>query len=274
MWKRLDEKISLSEKHGKLSWEAFGVWVYLLANSDARGRYSGDAKVIKARCMTYRETVRLEQVEDALQELCRERVLHFYHVGSRRYVQVHDHDSWNPPGALRYQDPKHPAPPPDLCTCTGGESGVNTPLVSSSSLSTSTEGVPRGREPESPPPRRRPPPVITAKDEVLRQLFELAKDQNILAKDDTLTSYLAGWMRRLGSADKLQEKLMDPIVVGKTVIEIQDWMFPKIAQKSLTPAAKTFKCAVCNDSGKVVTGYENREAVFGDCSCKRRREGA
>ena len=155
MWKRLDESLSLSEKHARLSWEAFGLWVYLLSNSDAKGRFSGDARVIKARCMTYREAVRLEQVEDALSELERERVLHLYHVGPRRYIQIHDHDSWNPPGALRYQDPKHPAPPDDLCECVRRESGVKTPLVSSSSSSPSaSEGV-QG-EPDHPPPKRPP----------------------------------------------------------------------------------------------------------------------
>ena len=275
MWKRLDEQISLSEKHSKLTWEAFGIWIYILSNSDARGRFSGDSRVIKARCMTYRDGVRLEQVEDALSELERERVLHLYHVGQRRYVQIHDHDSWNPPGALRYQDPKHPAPPQELCECVRRECGVKTPLVSSpsSSLSTSSsasEGV-QGEPPTSPLPST--PAATSPRDEVLRQLFQLATNQKIAATPSTLRTRLDAWVARLG-ASEVQARLMDRSCVGRTVNELQDAWFPKVFQKAVAPAPKSYKCGTCQDTGSAVIKHADGKPVYGPCSCKRRASGA
>jgi hypothetical protein len=153
VWKRLDESISTSEKWAKLSWSTMGIGMYILANSDSKGRYSGDPRVIKARCMTYREDVRLETVEDALSELERERVLHIYHAGQKRYVVFHDCAEWNPTGALRYQDAKHPEPPSELCECLRRVHGVKTPPVTSvSSSSTSGGGGGEPPEPSKPPP--------------------------------------------------------------------------------------------------------------------------
>ena len=158
MWKRLDESISTSEKWAKLSWSTMGIGMYILANSDSRGRYDGESRVIKARCMTYREDVRLETIEEALSELERERILHVYHVGQKRYVVFHDCPEWNPPGAIRYSAPKYPEPPVDMCPCLA-QNGAKPPLVTSRPLmSTSSEGVegepPDPEEPPAPPPKR------------------------------------------------------------------------------------------------------------------------
>lgn len=268
MWKRLDESIGLSEKHARLSWPALGVWLYLLPNTDSKGRYPADVKIIKARCMTYREEFRLEQVEAALQELSKERVLHLYHSGEKRYLVLHDHDQWNPTGALRYQGAKYPEPPPEACECQRRESGVKTPPVSLSSSSTS-EGV-QGEHTDDPPPRVPSRPVVSPRDEVLRQLFALAKNQKVAATDATLRNRLDGWVARIG-AQEVQARLMDPSTVAKTVIELQDMWFPKVAQRALAPAPKSFKCGTCQDSGFTV---DPRNGTQSPCSCQRRRGSA
>lgn len=202
-----------------------GIGMYILANSDSKGRYDGDARVIKARCMTYREDVRLETIEDALSELEGEWILHVYHVGQKRYVVFHDCLDWNPPGALRYNAPRYPDPPESLCECLRRECGAKAPLVSSSSSSSSTsEGV-QG-EPIPPPEKPPSPAKLKREDEVFRQLWGLAKRQKILATDGTLTNYIQGWRARIGAAN-LEEKLSHPTAVGKTVNELQDLWFPK-----------------------------------------------
>lgn len=279
MFKALHDKISISEKLASLSDYEFRIWVMGLAKSDSYGRIYGDARLLKATALPLLDS-RLDQVQAALATLAQRGLVHAYEVEGKAFLVFHDHDQAGT-GNLRYRKSSIPAPPSSLCRCiqlegesltavkTAVRTAVNTAVVHVPSPVHVQEGVVGGGD--TPPPRKPPPPVVSAKDESMRQLFALAKQQSILAKDDTLTNYLAGWLRRLGSADKLHEKLMDPIVVGKTVIEIQDWLFPKVAQKALAPAPKNFKCGVCNDTGKVVSGYQDHQAVFGECSCRRRR---
>lgn len=230
MWKRLDEAISTSEKWARLNWSTMAIGMYILANSDSKGRYDGDARVIKARCMTYREDVRLEIIEDALSELERERVLHVYHVGQKRYVVFHDCLDWNPPGALRYNAPKYPDPPPELCPCLEGrrESGVKTPLVSSPSLSSSTsssgEGGCRGEGDTPPSGHIRKRDVKNPQDQVYRHLWDLAKRQRVIAKDETLATYLQGWIAQKGGAE-VERILMEPRCRGRAILDIQRWYF-------------------------------------------------
>jgi hypothetical protein len=268
VWKRLDESISTSEKWAKLSWSTMGIGMYILANSDSKGRYDGDSRVIRARCMTYREDVRLEIIEGALSELERERVLHVYHVGQKRYIVFHDCLEWNPPGALRYQAPKYPDPPSELCECLRRESGVKAPLVTSRLVSSTSEGV-EGEVEDEPPVPRPSVPVVSARDEVIRQLFQLARKQSIAATASTLRGRLESWVARIG-AQAVQEKLSSPSAVGKTVNELHDLWFPKVQQKALAPAVKTFKCATCADTGKLPDGRGGSSP----CSCTRRRAGA
>lgn len=232
MWKRLDEAISTSEKWARLSWPGMAIGMYILANSDAKGRYDGDSRVIKARCMTFREDVRPETVEDALKELERERVLHLYRVGQKRYLVFHDCLEWNPPGALRYTAPKYPDPPEELCPCLTarkrGEDGAKAPLVPSpspslsTSSSTSTEEGALGEKP--PPPVKSPRHVLTAQDEVFRQLWGLAKHQSVIAKDETLAVYLRGWIAQKGAAE-VERVLMEPRCRGRAILDIQKWYF-------------------------------------------------
>ncbi len=124
MWKRLDESISLSEKWARLSWAAMGIGIYILSNSDSKGRYVADSRIIKARCMTYRYDVRLELIEEALAELERENILHLYDVDGKRYLVIHAHDAWNPPGALKNSAPKYPAPVKVWCECLRPDSPI------------------------------------------------------------------------------------------------------------------------------------------------------
>jgi hypothetical protein len=253
VWKRLDESISTSEKWAKLSWSTMGIGMYILANSDSKGRYDGDARVIRARCMTYREDVRLETIEGALSEMERERVLHIYHAGQRRYVVFHDCMEWNPPGALRYHAPKYPNPPSELCECLRQECGENAPLVTSTSSSTSSEGGGGGAQ--------------NPRDETIRLLFSLAKRQSVAATESTLRNRLESWVARIG-AGAVEEKLSHPSAVGKTVNELHDLWFPKVVQKALTPAPKSFKCGTCCDTGFLV---DPRGGDKNPCSCTRKR---
>lgn len=140
MWKRLSDEVSLSGKLAKLSWRTLAVWLYLLPNTDAQGRYSAEGDVILGRCMTRRKDITPEQIEEELRVLDAERVLHLYDHGGRRFLVLHDHKVWNPPGALRYSESKCPPPPPSVCRCVSGpEQGQNKTIVSSLSTSPSED---------------------------------------------------------------------------------------------------------------------------------------
>jgi len=150
MWKRLDESISLSEKLASLSWQAFGVWTYLLSQTDTMGRFPRDSRIVKAKCMTMRYDLRLELVEEALLEIEEAGLLHRYDVEGKPYLVLHNYRDHNPPGALGRVAPKCPSPPNGLCSCTDLErraNGVQTPYVISPPL-TSPNGAPDGTEPE------------------------------------------------------------------------------------------------------------------------------
>jgi hypothetical protein len=218
MWKRLDESISLSEKWARLSWPSMGIAMYVLANSDSKGRYPADVRIIKARCMTYRYDIRLELIEESLQELLRERVLHLYDANGKRYLVIHDHADWNPSGALRYADPKYPDPDPKLCECLRREQAVKPPLVlsSSSSLSAASEAIQGESEGGSRGEEIRP---------AIRHLYTRAKEAKLAGRKETILNYLDAWAAR-SDAGKVEQYLMDPWSKGKTVIEFQNHFFP------------------------------------------------
>jgi hypothetical protein len=160
MWKRLDEDISLSERHAALPWQTLGVWMYILPNADTKGRYSGDAKVVKARCMTLRDDIRLEQVEEALVQLTNGGLIHRYDVGGKRYLVLHQYEKYNPSGNLKYQDAKFPDPPAGLCSCVGS---VSNDRESTDSLSLSHVKSTEGVQGEPTPPPEPPPKPRQAK---------------------------------------------------------------------------------------------------------------
>lgn len=256
MWKRLDESISLSDKWARLSWVAMGVGIYILPNCDTKGRFPADSRIIKARCMAYRYDVRLEVIEDALLELDRERVLHLYDVNGKRYLAFHDHDDWNPPGALKNNAPKYPAPDPNLCECLRRESGAIAPPVCpvlSSSTSLSSEGV----QGEPRPPASSPEGL----------LVNLALNAKVIhASERQLRTHVSGWL-----ADKgfqfVESTLMSPSVRGKDVFWIHENYFKPLKNGKPAPGARkkvrTPGCAKCNNTGRRVNPVTKSEM---DCS--------
>lgn len=137
--------------------------MYLLVNTDAKGRYHADPRIIKARCMTMRYDVRLELVAEALAELASEKLIHRYDVDGKPYLVLHDYDTHQPTGALRYVDSKFPEPPAGSIPCKclegrrspdGAKHGAKAPSSlslsrSHSEFTSSEEGDPKGEPKES-----------------------------------------------------------------------------------------------------------------------------
>lgn len=266
MWKRVDELLSHSEKHAQLGFNALRVWLWTLPHTDCNGVFTADPRLVKAQCMPLLD-VRLDQVEAALAELVSARLIHLFDAGSKRYLVFHDHDQWNPPGNLKFQRGKYPLAPESVCQCVV-KAAPSKPVDPGSE----EEGERRSNvvrtSPSSPLSSSN---VISPRDEMLRQMFNLAKNQNVAARADTLMVHLKAWTARLG-AQEVQARLMDKSVVGKTVNEIHDQWFPKVAQKALAPAPKSYRCGTCNDTGLV---DDPRDGSKSECSCRRRRaEGA
>ena len=141
MWKRLDRAIGYSKKMSDLSDVAFRVWVHLLPWTDIEGRFSADPIVIKSQCLV-RYTYRLEQVQEAVRELELSGLLHLYDNGGKdRFLVLHDHADYNPPGRLKNQRSDWPYPGSVKCKCVvdrradgvphGGRPSVSSCLVSS-----------------------------------------------------------------------------------------------------------------------------------------------
>lgn len=243
MWKRLDESISLSEKWARLSWPAMGMGIYILSNSDSRGRYIADPRIIKSRCMTYRYDVRLDLIEDALLELERERVLHRYDADGKPYLVIHDHDEWNPPGALKNSAPKYPAPDPKLCECLRRDSGANAPLVmSSSSSSSSSEERRSGGE------RR----IANT----LAELWNNGPGEHLTGT--TAANKVQAAIDVGVKAQDIEQAFWDKdSIKGKKIWEVLDPMRDKLRKSSVD--GKDFRpvasvCANCGGSGKTVAG--------------------
>lgn len=124
-----------------------------------------------------------------------------------------------------------------------------------------------GYYPDTIPKVSSPPVAISPRDEVVRQLFQLAQSQKVAAVESTLRGRLESWVARIG-ADAVQEKLSHPSAVGKTVNELQDLWFPKVQERPKAPAPKSFKCGTCSDAGYLV---DPRDGSKSPCSCTRKR---
>lgn len=69
-----------------------------------------------------------------------------------------------------------------------------------------------------------------AKAEVFRQLWEVAKQACIIGKDETLASYLRGWIAQKG-ADEVHRILLEPRCRGRAILDIQKWYFDGMSMK-------------------------------------------
>jgi hypothetical protein len=268
VWKRLDQKISTSEKLASFEFTPFTLWAMMLPHADCEGRYWANSAFIKGQCLTL-FNVTNEQIEKALMDLDTVGLIHLYPAEGKSFLLFHDHQEMNPPGSLRYQRPRWPAPEAKGCECF---TIVKAPLsrCSSPSPSSSTEGVQGEQTPEvAPNPYASKTVVMSPRDEQLRQFFQLAQNQKIAATPSTLRTRLDAWLARLG-ASELTARLMEPSSVGRTVNELQDAWFPKVAQKALSPAPLSFRCGTCNDTKKMPY-WENGVKSEVDCSCVRRK---
>lgn len=260
MFKALHDNIGLSGKLAGLSDFEFRVWALGLAKSDTFGRTYGDAKLFKAAAMPLLDS-RYEAIQTAIQALNTKGLIHLYSEGDKTFMVYHDHDQAGT-GNLRYRKSAFPAPPPVLCRClkAKGEQSV-TAVGTAVTTAVTTADV------HVHSPVHVHVPTLSPQDEILRQLFMLAKNQKIAAVDATLRARLDSWVDRLG-AQEVQARLMDKSVRGRTVNEIHDLWFPKVPQKALSPAPKSFRCGTCSDTGKLVDPRGNSTSP---CSCARRR---
>lgn len=74
----------------------------------------------------------------------------------------------------------------------------------------------------------------------ISHLFKIAtRTTEISGREDTIRSYLKGWVRRIG-ADKVEEVLMDPKAAGLTVTEIQDKFIKRNTKTALDREIEEF----------------------------------
>jgi len=118
MWKRLDDSLIECEKFAQLPFSADMLYFLMLSQVDSRGRFPAAPPWIKARVFTLHENVTVDHIKDALVQLAAVKLIHVYKAGDdRHYLVYHNHDKYNPPGALKNFPPRYPPPPADMCKC-------------------------------------------------------------------------------------------------------------------------------------------------------------
>jgi len=101
--------VSDSPRVARLSLTGALLWDYLLVHSDDQGRIAGDASALRERLVPFRGDVTTADVETALEEMARERLILRYTVYRRPLVQIVDWWKWQ--GRLGCKHPSvHPAP--------------------------------------------------------------------------------------------------------------------------------------------------------------------
>ncbi len=257
MWKKLHPKIATSEKHAKFGFNPFTLWTMMLPHTDTTGRYWANAAFIKGQCLPLFDHVRLEQVEEALLDLERVGLIHLFDVGGKRYLVYHDSPEHNPTGGLRYQKSEWPEPPPQLCGCLSRRDN---------DVVTAASPPPSLSQPLSEPPDR-PMPGSPEK-----QLMDIAEQQRVIAKPDTLRRYVNGWLSDRGY-QYTETSLMSEWTRGKDVLSVHDKFFRvngngngKHQQLAQKPKRANAECGNCRGTGRrsnPVTGGQM------DCSCLR-----
>lgn len=271
MWKKLHD-LSESDRHAELSWLSLGVWAYVVPHTDCLGRFSGDPRVIKAKCMTFRETVRLDQVEEALVELDKAGLLHLYTQDGKRYLVLHQHAKYNPTGNLKNQAPRYPDPVGVGCECTAVNTAVNTavsPLISPSVSGSSSE---EGMQGEKPEPIEKPP-MLASEHDGIRQMLQLCETQMIPTGEASNRKWLTA-MAAKSSWDRVHEILMMPGSVGTPIHKIYDTHFDRrngheVPFKPTQHPRGDPACPRCKGSGK--GDYAPGTGEYGKCGCLKRK---
>jgi len=105
--------------------------------------------------------------------------------------------------------------------------------------------------------------------EVERQLLQLAQRQKIIGRQDTLRSYLRGWIATAGAA-RVQAVLSSPTVVGRAILEIHkqhfDGTFKVSTSDSLRARARP-DCPRCRGTGVDRSQYSPGSGKFSSCDC-------
>lgn len=245
-----------------------GLWV--ISDDEGRGRLS--AGFIHHRLHARRPGISEADTSAALKELADSKLIVAYAHPTLYHI----------PSFKKHQRPRFPTPsklpPPPNATVTlhegnGNAAGVlgdvdiDIDLGVDLDADVDLELGERSRRVVVGDARQPSPPYMSARDETLRQLFQLAQSQKIAATPSTLRARLDAWVARLGAAD-VQAKLMDRSSVGLTVNELQDAWFPKVVRKAVAPAPKSFKCGTCQDTKHVT---DPRDGSKSACSCTRAR---
>lgn len=150
-WKRLDASLAFSAKHADIPAASKIVWMYLVPQTDCAGRFIADPRLIKARCAPLDADVSLDSIRAALLDFHRVNLASFYVVSGKLYLELHDHEEYNPTAGLKYQKPQFPDPIAedrtvvtyDVLTTFASCTSVNVTSVTSTSTSTAPAKRPR-----------------------------------------------------------------------------------------------------------------------------------
>lgn len=241
LWKKLHQTISLNDKHAALGFSFHALWQGLLVNSDTKGRYPADLRIVRSQVLPLYEDVTDDMIETAINRLAEVGLLHRYEVGGKRFVVLHDHEESNPTGNLRYQRPRWPAPPGNLCECVQQDA---TPAP-------------------APAPAAPAPPSASVED----RLCALAEQQRIIGSKEQIRNHVRGWVATHGEA-KVEGILRAAVVVGQDVFDIHKKVF---ARKG--PEAELVKCEKCGAANAREIKGRN-PTVLGKCrNCGEAKAG-
>lgn len=251
-WKRLDD-LSESDRHARVSFEAVGVWAYLIGTSDSCGRRSGDADILRKKVFTLRANATDAWITDRLGELSDAGLIHQYPVGGRRHLVMHRYGKYNPGAHLKVR-PTFPAPPVGLCdpSCLLFHESEDPKLWRNYGPVGCGEVPSEGDSEGIGEPRGAVPAVVVA-DGSLGYLQSVARSQSILGAVQSVNTAVAGWRTRYG-AEKCLEMLMNN--GGKSWLEI-DKIYapqpngkPKVVDTNPRPKpVKQANCKACDTTG-------------------------
>lgn len=155
----IKESICVSDQINALSPFEEVLFYRLLVNADDYGRYDGRVAIIKNRLFPLKDSLRVDQIEKALQSLSSQELVERYVVDGRPFVRL---TGWDKHQTIRAKKSKYPAPdgksgdthePEIICK----QMHANVPVIQSESKSESYSGEgakapnARTREKFSPP---------------------------------------------------------------------------------------------------------------------------